>query len=433
MRFANAKRAVIFAGIAIALACAGVAMLLPTKSQVAVLTNGHRLTLEKVTLGTNHVFSDHPRLLDLVFKTVPPLGGLFHLTPRVGAISSRSAICLWLSEFNTQSNLYVRGQWQAVQVVDEHGCIIYACDRGYDSGEGPKKIRSALLTAWPRHQEQFTVNIFDQFYEGDHPIATFTVRNPRCVKPPAETAANRLPTEVVTGPLTVRLTRIAVHRRALRPPWFEPKFEFFEQGKRSPGWRAEEVAWSDSSGNTTGYSGDTALCLHDPVWKLSACVFKNPEAQFPSQNVWALPAIQLPGPGRFSPLSFSTNLQGGTLSILGIAGPGRVVYSHGVPVEAKVAAGSGSGISVHSDRIEVECETHHLALDCVGLGRDQRVDLRCRQLPTGKAGADMHMNYSAGTCQFYWFKVDPDTTALQVEAIVQTGHRVEFAVKPPTK
>ena len=410
------------------------AVLLLPRPQVAILkNNGDRLTLEKVTFGTNHVFSDHPHILDQLLKNVPPLRRLVHLSPRISANASEISMVLWFSEFNIQSNLYVEPRWQAAQVVDQHGCIILDYDRGYNRGEGPKKIRPALLTAWPRHQERFTVNIFDQFHEGQTPIATFTVRNPQRIKLAPTPVSNTLPTEVLAGPVTVRLMRISVQDRTPRPPFFVPEFQFFEQGKTSQGWTTDEIAWSDSGGNHTESSGHIALCPHEPVWKLKARVFKNPEAQFPPPNVWGLPTLNLPGPGQFLPLSCSTSVQGAKLTILGIAGPGKVVYSKGVPVEAKTAAVSGSSISVRGDRIEMECERHHLALDYVGLGRDQRLDLRYRQLPSGKAGPDIRMTMSAGTCQFYPFKVDPGTEAIQVEAIVQSGHRVEFAVKPQNK
>jgi hypothetical protein len=69
----------------------------------------------------------------------------------------------------------------------------------------------------------------------------------------------------------------------------------------------------------------------------------------------------------------------------------------------------------------------------VGLGPDHRLDLRYRLLPGGKAGSDIRMTMSAGTCQFHPFKANPDTEAIQVEAVVQSGHRVEFVVEPQNK
>jgi hypothetical protein len=417
--------------VVLIITCATTAILLLPKPQVAILQNGDRLTLERVTFGTNHVFSDHPRSLDQLANAVPALRRLFQLSPRISRASSEISISLWFSEFNTQSNLYVEPRWQAAQVVDEHGCIILSYDRGYNRGEGPKKIRPVLLNAWPRHQEHFTVNIFDQFNEGDTPISTFSVHNPHRINPASALQATALPTEAVAGAVTVRLARIAVRDRAPRPPSFEPEFEFIEHGKRSRDWSADEITWSDSAGNSTGFSGAVALCLHEPVWNLKARVLKKPGAQFAPENVWSMPALKLPGPGQLSPLSFSTTVQGAKLSILGIAGPGKVVYSNGVPVEAKVGANSGRGsIAVRGSRIELECERHHLALDCVGLGGDQRLDLRCRQLPGDKAGPDIRMTMSAGTCQFYPIEVNPGTQAILVEAIVQSGHRVTFAVKP---
>lgn len=272
------------------------------------------------------------------------------------------------------------------------------------------------------------MNIFD--YTN---VATFAVHNPQPTKPALLPEPKSLPTETVVGPVTVLLMKISVQERNLYPPFFVPEFEFFEQGKKSKDWAVDEITWSDSGGNHTERSSHIALCPFEPVWKLKARVFKTIESQFPPENLWVLPPFKLPGPGQCSPLSFTTNLQGVSLTFMGIAGPGKVIFSNGVPVQAKAAVRRGSGISVYSDRIEVESEQHHLALDCSGLGTDQCLDLRYRQLPGTKPAGELRMTCSSGTRQFYPLKVASNTEAIQVEAIVQSGHRVEFIVKPPTK
>ena len=299
--------------------------------------------------------------------------------------------------------------------------------------QGPKKVRADLLKAWPREQNQFTVNVFD---EGKAPVATYSVRNPHPIKAAANIKADPLPAEAAAGPVTVRLKRIKVHSRAPHTPYYEPEFEFLEQGKKSQDWSAEQVTWEDANGNQTGLSGpgQVGLCLREPVWIMKASVAKTPEAQFPPENLWSLPVLKLPDAGQCTGLSLSTNLQGVKLSIVGIGGPGKIIYSNGVPTIAKVVARpSRIAMSVFSDRIEIECERHHLMVDCIGLGKDQRLDLRYRLLPSGKPGPDIRMVASSGIHQLYPFKVEQGTEAIQVEAIVQTGHWFELAVQPPRK
>ncbi len=432
----NLRRTVVI--VLVIVACTGTAILFLSKPQVAILKhNGDMLTLEKVTFGTNHIYSDRsPILTELAqsVKKVPFLGKLIRLPSKISTTSTGDSVALWFSEFNTQSNLYVEPRWQAVQVIDEHGCILFSADRGYNRGEGSRKIRCAVLNVWPRNQKEFAVNIFDQFYQDQLPVATFTVRNPNRIKRAVTPVADTLPAEAVAGPVTVRLAKILVQDRAPRPPSLAPEFEFIEQGEKSRDWTWDDTIWSDSAGNRAwGYFGQATLCPHEPVWKLTAGVIRKARAEFPPQNVWRLPSLKLPAAGQCSALSFKTNLHGARLSILGIAGPGKVVYSNGVPVEATASIRKGSGMSTRTGRIEVESDQHHLALDCVGLGRDQRLDLRCRQLPGGKAGSDMHMTSSSGSTQFYSFKPAPDTEAIEVELIVHPRHRVEFAFKPQIK
>ena len=79
-------------------------------------------------------------------------------------------------------------------------------------------------------------------------------------------------------------------------------------------------------------SAQFELCTNETAWKLTAILRRTPEAKFASNEVWTIPNLQIPGPGKLRNLSISNRWQGVTVQLCAIAGAAEVTYSNGIPV-----------------------------------------------------------------------------------------------------
>ena len=249
--------------------------------QAADLGDGTELILEKVTFGTNHIFS---------------------INPAVQKQTDHETFVFWFSQREKQSGLYRSPKFAGVQVLDEHGCALDLFDLGYAAGFGPKKIRDIPIRAFPRRQEEFVIQVYDLLGASKAPLARFTTGNPKPILNPLELKPQSPAQISVARDLTAEFAGFQIARNQLAPHSYTPEFRFFERGVRSREWFADQLCFSDATGNrltqfrVNGYEG---LCLYEPAWKIEAMVFRDPAAEFPATLKWQPEALPAPEDGHF--------------------------------------------------------------------------------------------------------------------------------------
>lgn len=160
---------------------------------------------------------------------------------------------------------------------------------------------------------------------------------------PEQWKADRLPAKRELDLVTVEL-------KALQPPitesWSQPPedFEaaipaeaaaasratlaFTKDGQPAPGWRKEQGWFTDRWGNRSSDPGQ--FCKKETLFKYSMRLRRDPDqAEFSVSEKWAIPLERVPGSGESMPLGLTNAVEGVTLTLFNIGGPGEFSYRRG--------------------------------------------------------------------------------------------------------
>ena len=275
-----------------------------TRPACGRLLDGTRVTLQKVTYGTNHTAPAAP--IEGLLRHLPSkwIGGL-GWNPSFGQRrdSCESIFVFWL-KLSTPA-----GATQSVgyAFVDENGFefpMVFTGPYGSYSPGGFSKNNIGLVrgsSIFPHRSKEFFLRLYQQNANGERiRVAEFPIKN-HGARTLHVWAPQALPIEQQTNGLVCSLVKaevgIAPPRAVLAPyylqagDWSEFRFRVSRQGQPASGWSINEIWILDDAGRRLRISaedngafnhefsrreGDEIICLHrwefsseDPAWKLS--------------------------------------------------------------------------------------------------------------------------------------------------------------------
>jgi hypothetical protein len=184
-----------------------------------------------------------------------------------------------------------------------------------------------------------------------------------------------------------------------------------------------------------GYEG---LCLYEPAWKIEAMVFREPAAEFPAASNWQPEALPAPENGHFQVPGLANVVEGVTLRLICLAGPGVTSYSNGAPVSSAATNVKSSHLEIRSrgpngsryELAEFYSARPHVCYEVAGLKPEQRLDFLVSN-GTGGLKPTTEQSSRIGSRTFVPLPVFPGTKEIRIAFVVQTGHRLACVVSPP--
>ena len=321
------------------------------------------------------------------------------------------------------------------RIVGDNGWIYPTEFRGAPAGLDNVAIHSLLLGAFPRRQARMRAEMCN--FTNGQVITSFLIDNPYPVAtatwiPAALPASNRI------GSLTVRLEQIDT--TWLDPtqasPTFgltrrsSPRYSLVSDGSATSGWDAMSAELFDAAGNRGPY-----LDPSENAWKVRITVLPKALTRGPNDAVaaWNSPALRVPQPGTWLPLTETLTLDGRSYPVLGLGGAGRHLFTNEIHSTSETMSGGGRQSSV--TRIGTQSTTtisHSQAILC-GLGwpdtpAGSRLLLRVR-LANGQETA-VNEFHEAGRIRYFPLPADL-TGGFSLELVLQKSETVEFLVAPP--
>jgi hypothetical protein len=241
---------------------------------------------------------------------------------------------------------------------------------------------------------------------------------------------------------------------------FAPQFEMEQNGQPTRDWTCPSMIYSDVTGNTHA----SFLCPHEPALKLSIELARTMDARFDSNELWSTPEMAAPEPGKFQVLSGSGTIDGVTIRLATLSGPGVVTYSNGIPIKATPPDGALRPLHVTSSSVasgnsayiaaELKSDCWVLALGITGLkpGHDLLIfaidDHGRKTMVNGynnqegniffhyalDALGERAMGFSSysqpkAIC-FLSMPVDATTKTIRMNFVIQKRRKMEFLFKP---
>lgn len=279
-------------------------------------------------------------------------------------------------------------------------------------------------------------------------VATFELTHP---SPSAVQTwqAEELPATKSVGDVSVTLKRLHPNfnwhtsNGVARKYWyFTPEATVSENGQLTNDWYASLLDMSDPLGNPLHYGGHLSS-MHEPVWKVRLVATRIQTSKFTAAETWKPSDFPLPAKDTAVPLTDSQTIDGVTVTLIALAGPGKTSYSIETPSIARYGNfSSSSGGSAFNSPTKVESKRSgstatstveavwpHLTLQPTGLSSLHRLyllakDDQGREVPT-------QQTYQYGELQSFFFKTEPDAKSLTLSVIIHKGHEFEFFIKLP--
>lgn len=459
---------------------------LPTSSALAevVMPDGNILALEAVTYGTSHTHSVERKVPGFSFFSGSSHYPISHSTPD-------NVIMVWLSKRNARTGRAMDFDWWThCATVDSHGCEIR--DReGYNhrdaihgygsSGSGGGRPYSPL-SSHGGHQEYDTIIVRTALspmrHEGDtfklrvydtsgKSVGEFTIKDPspQNGKYP-EWKPQSLPITADADGMKVTLNSMmnVIHEdRGTRNgvPYMRKRsrlqfrFSMEEDGQPSDRWNSNSVTVSDAIGNSINPYDVSQLCTKESAWKLTAHFWRgNEEKNFKDSELWRVKDVTPPAKNKFKMLNQSTVVDGATVEVVAVGGPGKMTYRGLNSAHTGGYSSSGSvnsGGKNHNYEVDrqngrgtpntttVTCDVPHILLRWSTAHPHQRVD---RLAATDGEGRLVRLDgphgggYNGDTGVYFLTRPREAKTEEPIKKVnllfaVQTAREAEFLVKPP--
>jgi hypothetical protein len=379
------------------------------------------------------------------------------------AFAPPDSLVFWISRLDKHTGKPVQppSGWSVV-AVDSHGCKFGIAETGLGPGNlrriGRRQpLAAASLPVFPRRERFLTL----RFLESSLPQASLKVPNPAYRRYPIWTAES-LPAARPLGASNITLVNFDNVWGAL--PFgsaFQQKVFTLTPEFRMPAeWELDDLNVEDATGNSSALawapkygpsprmfrhrrpwepvSAQFELCTNESAWKLTATLRRNTEAKFDSNEVWTIPNLQIPRPGKLRNLSVSNSWQGITVRLCAIAGPAEVTYSNGIPVlvsEFKPRTQSMSsnrmpGVPPVTRLIPVASDKPQLLMHVSGLDGSVRLQTTART-PNGDEPCGQRMRSG----DYFVIDLTPvqDASSADLSLIAQHAQTVEFLIAPKAR
>lgn len=382
------------------------------------------VTLEGATYGDTHKFPGvHPWKRNLLFYVPNPVQNIIGSKNITAGFSFPGSLVVWLSVLDEYGRRYTNFSGR-VELIDEHGCAFPSTGAAFAASDRFATPCFAFAS-FPRRQKEFLLRAF----HGDQPLFEFTVTNP--VRPAfSNWVAQPLPVTRKLEDLEVVLEELRLpspSNTGSGPP--AASLKLLEQGRPSTNWALNTLSWSDSTGNQGPH-----LCPHEPVWKIDASLLREVGARFDNSEIWKIPALAAPAPGKVLPLSASFHR--GTIKPLFLCGPGSFKFSNEVCLaaspwaEGMLPRGSFTG---GKDQVlaEFSRNTPTLILKQTVLPTSSEYKLTIRAVDP--SGIVHPLTETTRTDQFVFYQFlepVPSTSTFDLQIILQRSRHLEFFVRP---
>lgn len=336
--------------------------------QTVVLPDGSRLTLLKVTRGTNHVCRFDNRWQDFLYPILP-VKLRVKLSPRVMEWDSfnRDSVMVWFRRDGLPSSALAATRLY-LSVADEHGLespLQLMAHTTRMMGSTPATTRTGTvatqiggweLAGYPKRSSQFRVVVYRPTDTQLSRVGEFRVSNPVRRKFPVWTA-EALPVTRQTNGLAVTLTKLetgmsgVMSGAGLRIParvFSRATFQLGENGIATEGWAVTRIFARSATGETRSGNDQTAqwsegqhaadmwggLWLEEPAWKLDVDFART--ASFPVEDLWGIQGVRVPEPGEMMEHRVETNLHAVKLEFMGVSGLKKLPTAQVTPAYAVV-------------------------------------------------------------------------------------------------
>jgi hypothetical protein len=450
--------------------------------------------VEAVTFGKEHHFE--PGRFRLAW-----LRGLLPLVPwrpTEQFYPEEALLAFWITRRDPVTGRYLNlDEWSGTVALDRHGCAfpekgrqVFWSDPMRAAGEargvsGPATLPRApagyryiggyaVWRNFPRRDPRFRLLFYGK---GGRRMAEFLVQNPAATDVPPW-RPEPVPATRQVGDLAVTLQRTSGEMRRYgdeEPPryHFRSRFTFVQGGRPTRDWEALECRFGDATGNDArvGNPGHAPtrlpLCRFEPAWQLRAKVARTPRADFGAHERWSVRDLDLPAAGAARRLEEAAIVQGVSLRLLAVSGPGSTTYdfrqlrspSFGGSRDVgdaltSLGPGQGRGFEDSSHLPKGSTGTNpldaparrdrrlvtfasdrwpHIALDVFGLEADQWITARATdERGRTTAGRFTANEWSEGwVVQFIQLPVARDAGRLNLTFAVQRPREVVFTFRPP--
>ncbi|MEI8378810.1 MAG: hypothetical protein WCJ09_01690 [Planctomycetota bacterium] len=415
------------------------------------LSDGTWLVCRVVTIGKKH---------ELVFPT--SLGEQIVRRKRgetETVSTSKQQMVIWLTHENDQNEFYDLNWFKRCELtladdspVQPNQYHLKRDQGGHGTSGGgyseakpfgsitTKSGRSYVTCEFPVPRSNAGRMQLDIFDGADQLVARFPLPYPDdSIDVPNDWVPDPLPTTHSDGNLSVILKGVTFPRpEKRRGLTVIPQLEFLHDGQPSQTWNAQQELL-DQLGNSC-YAWECNLSPRESAWKLRLTLSQNPAGRFlPEESKTLDPmAVELAGQASF-PTAMNHTVNGVTLSILGLAGPGPVNFTlpgTGTQVISKTFqpgernSGMSSQCNGTSCKIELSSGQPFMVTN-TPWGPDHSIQLVIRD----QAGEVLEQrgSTSAQGVAFWFFEPKPTSTSIQLQIIVQKFRRVEFLLAPPPK
>jgi hypothetical protein len=378
------------------------------------------------------------------------------------AFAPPDSLVFWISllDKDTGKRVQTLPFWSVV-AVDGHGC-------GFgigDTGMGPGMLRrigirqplaAAALPVFPRRDRFLTL----RFLERGNVQAELKVPNPAYRRYPTWTAGP-LPTARPLGASNITLVNFDNVWGAdpFGNPFQQKQFTLTPEFRLPSEWELDDIKVEDATGNSSApawapkygppprmfrhsrpwetMSAQFELCTNETAWKLTAILRRTTEAKFAPNEVWTIPKLQIPGPGKLRNLSVSNSWQGVTVWLCAIAGPAEVTYSNGIPVlvsefksRTQTMLNRPPGVAPVPFVVPVSSDKPQLLIRVSGLDGSVRLQTTAKT-PNGDEPCGQRMRSG----DYFVMELTPaqDASSVNLSLIAQHPQTVEFLIPPKAR
>lgn len=345
-------------------------------------------------------------------RLVTPMGSRTSWSMVSVSHTNMDALWMYLTRRTPGSTNYQTVDIYSAELLDSHGCRFVATRMGgFDDGRlaqnsvGARRGRQGTVEwlafeAFPRHEKDFRLQLYD---ERHNLLTEFTVENPaRTPIQPTDWPIQPLPISKTANGVTFVLADVVI-----KPDVATAKltFNYLENGAPSTAWKALDAELWDSSGNFApkiwpDAAATRLVSLDEPAWKLRVKFYGVGNTAAASNFVWTIAKVKVPAAGEYVELDEKRRVGLGQVlgqvDLLALAGPGKVIYSNGVPIKATselperdglypVTAESSSTSFNSGGRSwatgasytlrTVRLRTPHIAMYAMGLTNDERLTI----------------------------------------------------------
>jgi len=399
--------------------------------QVAHLPDGSTLKVLGTSVGLAQFTSEKP-IHRLAKQVLPPRLQRWLPSPFTSSCGgSSNSITVYVRHLGVSAGATPCGLTSGEMTVDDDGFRLPTGGGNCSSGFGTaQEVHGLVLHTYPRRQRSFNL-----LFLGPHneQVAALRILNP-LQGPFPEWVPDRLPITRTNGPLILTLKSLRRRDSSRSYTWVDPEFQI----------QAPDGRWQSAAVNTGPFKDATGnegpfLSPKEHAWKFIATVHRQRREDFADDERFRWSNVTIPQAGIFQPIDLSTNVQGITFSVHGLAGPGRLIITNGttrimMAADSNVTSERSSG-SMCTNRWESWTSSRpFFFLEASGLQPNQQLrfslcseDGREVEAVTTQDGKPAKPNTWIYHVKFV---PRPDMKRVSLEVTVSRGIEFEFLIDP---